>query len=150
MAESRDRVFHHVPSQPYSSSSSSSFSSIPAPATVAICSNTASVTSELQLADNLTGPSYSSGATFKNLEGEPAIYFAFPDLSIRVTSQYRLLFSVVDLGRSEVVAEVLSEPFTAYHAKTFPGMQETSPLARHLADQGLRLPVRNNLRRKKS
>lgn len=105
----------------------------------------------------------------------PAGYFIFPDLSVRHEGSYRLSFnlfeelkntadadadestnpSVVQTLRSPGMAdvrhvhfrlEVKSEPFQVYSAKKFPGLAESTPLSRAVADQGCRVRIRRDVR----
>lgn len=46
----------------------------------------------------LIGSLVSSPALLKNLQGQKGNYFAFPDLSVRMTGRYRLHFSLVHLA----------------------------------------------------
>ncbi|KAI8142806.1 velvet factor [Fennellomyces sp. T-0311] len=73
----------------------------------------------------LLGPLVCSGSAYRGLDQQRGIYFSFPDLSIRLSGSYRLHFNLMLLGsRSEtVIADVYSDPFTVYTAKTFPGME---------------------------
>ncbi|CAO3621777.1 unnamed protein product [Mucor fragilis] len=97
----------------------------------------------------LIGSLVSSPSLLKDLNNDKAYYFAFPDLSIRMTGLYRLQFSLIHLARNKVIQEVFSDPFTVFSAKSYPGMKESSPLSRHLAKQGLKLTVRTQVRPKK-
>ncbi|KAI8876352.1 hypothetical protein K501DRAFT_338147 [Backusella circina FSU 941] len=97
----------------------------------------------------LSGSLVSSANCLKDQNNKNGYYFAFPDLSIHMTGQYRLQFSFVHLERTEVLTQVFSDPFTVYSAKTYPGMKESSSLSRHLAKQGLKLTVRTQTRSKK-
>ncbi|KAI8646238.1 velvet factor-domain-containing protein [Parasitella parasitica] len=97
----------------------------------------------------LLGSLVSSPSLLKDLNNDKAYYFAFPDLSIRMTGQYRLQFSLLHLARNKIIQEIFSDPFTVYSAKLYPGMKETSLLSRHLAKQGLKLTVRTQVRPKK-
>lgn len=46
----------------------------------------------------LIGSLVSSSTLLKDMHGEKGYYFAFPDLSVRMTGEYRLLFSLVHLA----------------------------------------------------
>ncbi|KAF9360581.1 hypothetical protein BGX26_008724 [Mortierella sp. AD094] len=93
--------------------------------------------------------------------GKPGWYFSFPDLSIRTEGTYTLKFSLMrfasfdfdDLGGSHastLIAEEISQPFSVYSAKKFPGMTESTELSKAFAKQGLKIPIRNDLRVRKS
>ena len=99
----------------------------------------------------------------------PAGYFIFPDLSVRHEGEYRLSFSLYEEikdpqdqdrdpapglpshhspGDSYVThrLEVTSETFTVWSAKKFPGLTESTPLSRTVADQGCRVRIRRDVR----
>ncbi|KAI7818357.1 velvet factor-domain-containing protein [Gamsiella multidivaricata] len=94
-------------------------------------------------------------------EGVPGWYFSFPDLSIRTEGVYTLKFSLMRFGSfdfmnnddghaSGLVAEETSDPFTVFSAKKFPGMTESTELSKAFAKQGLKIPIRNDLRARKA
>ncbi|KAG0250660.1 hypothetical protein BG011_008191 [Mortierella polycephala] len=95
-----------------------------------------------------------------NEMGRSGWYFTFPDLSIRTEGVYTLKFSLMRLdsfecegnnnNHSNIVAEEMSGPFTVYSAKKFPGMTESTELSKAFAKQGLKIPIRNDLRIRKS
>jgi hypothetical protein len=47
----------------------------------------------------LIGSLVSSPELLRDLENVKAYYFSFPDLSVRMTGQYRLQFSLIHLAR---------------------------------------------------
>ncbi|KAF9419169.1 hypothetical protein BGZ94_009507 [Podila epigama] len=98
-----------------------------------------------------------------NEHGVQGWYFSFPDLSIRTEGVYSLKFTLMRLGsfdfntpadeyndQSPVIAEATSQPFTVFSAKKFPGMTESTPLSKAFARQGLKIPIRNDLRVRKN
>jgi len=82
-----------------------------------------------------------------NAEGS---FFAFPDLSCRSQGRYRLRFSFMrvdpvsspDGTISQVVAHVMSDIFTVYSAKDFPGMKPSTPLTLTLKQQGVAIQAK--------
>ncbi|CEG64376.1 hypothetical protein RMATCC62417_01357 [Rhizopus microsporus] len=106
----------------------------------------------------LMGSLVSSPSLLKNAKNEPGLYFAFPDLSIRTEGRYTLRFSLMKLAnsdfqenaKSKIVAQVFSDPFTVYSAKKFPGMTESTELSKIFAKQGLKIPIRNDVRARKT
>ncbi|KAF8932583.1 hypothetical protein BGZ58_006919 [Dissophora ornata] len=109
----------------------------------------------------LMGAVVVSPILLNNERGEPGWYFSFPDLSIRTEGVYTLKFSLMrfaffdfdDLGGSHastIIAEELSQPFTVFSAKKFPGMTESTELSKAFAKQGLKIPIRNDLRVRKT
>ncbi|TPX60953.1 hypothetical protein PhCBS80983_g01472 [Powellomyces hirtus] len=73
----------------------------------------------------------------------------FPDLSIRTSGQYLLKFSLYDISQdaSHAMAFAISDVISVYPPKTFPGMTESSQLAKCLARQGIKLHIRSDMRR---
>ena len=82
--------------------------------------------------------------------GIEGCFFTFPDLSCRTPGKYRLKFNLVVLNPREITtghvskvkAAVLSDVFTVYNAKDFPGMQASSALARRLREQGCLIGIK--------
>ncbi|ORX84861.1 hypothetical protein K493DRAFT_269438 [Basidiobolus meristosporus CBS 931.73] len=106
----------------------------------------------------LMGSLVSSPNILKNPDGEQGCYFCFPDLSIRTEGRYCLKFSLMKLGgddclseaKSDIISQTFSEPFTVYSAKKFPGMTESTELSKAFARQGLKIPIRNDVRPRKA
>ncbi|KAF9905543.1 hypothetical protein EC991_001573 [Linnemannia zychae] len=109
----------------------------------------------------LMGSLVVSPILLNNPEGVPGWYFSFPDLSIRTEGTYTLKFSLMRFGSfdfsssedgqaSMLVAEEISEPFQVFSAKKFPGMTESTELSKAFAKQGLKIPIRNDLRIRKA
>ncbi|CAO3683290.1 unnamed protein product [Umbelopsis ramanniana] len=106
----------------------------------------------------LMGSLVSSPSLLKNPQGKQGLYFAFPDLSIRTEGRYTLKFSLIKLtsndfvtdAKANVIAQVFSEPFMVYSAKKFPGMTESTELSKAFARQGLKIPIRNDVRTRKA
>ncbi|KAF9933245.1 hypothetical protein FBU30_006013 [Linnemannia zychae] len=109
----------------------------------------------------LMGSLVVSPILLNNPEGVPGWYFSFPDLSIRTEGTYTLKFSLMRFGSfdfsssedgqsSMLVAEEISEPFQVFSAKKFPGMTESTELSKAFAKQGLKIPIRNDLRVRKA
>ncbi|KAF9128254.1 hypothetical protein BGW39_005227 [Mortierella sp. 14UC] len=95
-----------------------------------------------------------------NEDNQMGWYFSFPDLSVRTEGVYTLKFSLMQFANfdfderggshaSMLIAEETSEPFTVYSAKKFPGMTESTELSKAFARQGLKIPIRNDLRVRK-
>lgn len=83
--------------------------------------------------------------------GQVGCFFSFNDLSCRTPGDYRLSFSVSALPTLEEsragvryprMTDIMSDVFKAYNAKLFPGMTESSALARALKEQGCNISVR--------
>ncbi|KAJ1978990.1 hypothetical protein H4R34_003005 [Dimargaris verticillata] len=106
----------------------------------------------------LMGSLVSSPSLLKDTKGEQGCYFCFPDLSIRTEGRYTLKFSLIRLDSNSTlterpprtIADVYSDVFTVYSAKKFPGMTESTELSKTFARQGLKIPIRNENRPRKS
>ncbi|KAG0208555.1 hypothetical protein BGX33_006185 [Mortierella sp. NVP41] len=96
-----------------------------------------------------------------NEDNQLGWYFTFPDLSVRTEGVYTLKFSLMQFANfdfdehggshaSMLIAEETSEPFTVYSAKKFPGMTESTELSKAFAKQGFKIPIRNDLRVRKT
>jgi hypothetical protein len=48
-----------------------------------------------------------------------------------------------------IISTALSEPFTVYNSKKFPGMLESTELSKKFAQQSVRVPKRNEVRGKR-
>lgn len=98
----------------------------------------------------LEGRLIASANVARDLDQSPACFFVFTDLSIRQEGQFRLEFKLIAIsqGAGNVITQAVTEPFTIYSPRRFPGMTESTPLAKHLAKQGLQVPVRNDVRRR--
>ncbi|KAH8926387.1 hypothetical protein BT69DRAFT_1215328, partial [Atractiella rhizophila] len=84
----------------------------------------------------------------KDLDGSSSVYFAFPDLSLRVEGTFKLkfvLFEMLEYGAISV-ASCYSADFKVLSPKLFPGMSESTLLTRHIAEQGFKLRVRKKNR----
>ncbi|CAJ2511551.1 Uu.00g071760.m01.CDS01 [Anthostomella pinea] len=96
---------------------------------------------------------------------DPAGYFLFPDLSVRHEGRYRLVFSLYELikegadldrdsplrvdgdpGDASHRMDLKSTDFTVFSAKKFPGLKESTPLSRTVAEQGCRVRIRRDVR----
>ncbi|KAJ2766612.1 hypothetical protein IWQ57_004290, partial [Coemansia nantahalensis] len=100
---------------------------------------------------NLIGTTVAQGAKLQGLDGQPGVFFVFPDLSIRKDGTYRLQFSFFNLegeddnlltDKTDIPAKAFTDVFRVYSAKQFPGMMESTPLSKHFARQGVKIPVR--------
>lgn len=79
--------------------------------------------------------------------GDLGSFFCFPDISCRTPGQYRLKFSLLTIdprpnARAPVKCELLSDVFQTFPAKGFPGMSESSALAKALRSQGCNIPTK--------
>ncbi|KAI9823791.1 MAG: hypothetical protein M1819_001138 [Sarea resinae] len=77
-------------------------------------------------------------------------FFCFPDLSCRTHGQYRLRFVLMRLepmdlqpgGFTPIITHIMSDVFTVFTAKDFPGMRASTPLTVALKRQGCAISVK--------
>ncbi|EPT00046.1 hypothetical protein FOMPIDRAFT_1060568 [Fomitopsis schrenkii] len=97
-----------------------------------------------------TGSVVSSLYHLKDTEagGADAGFFVFPDLSVRTEGSYRLKLSLFEVVGNCVdhCKSIFSAPFYVYTAKKFPGMEESTLLSCSLADQGIKIRIRKDIR----
>ncbi|KAJ3068049.1 hypothetical protein HK102_007273, partial [Quaeritorhiza haematococci] len=98
-----------------------------------------------------TGSIVSSLYRLKDNNNKDGAFFVFPDLSVRMEGSYRLKFSLFEIVNTEIhyLTSVISEVFDVYPAKRFPGMDESTPLSKSFAEQGLKIRIRKETRPKK-
>ncbi|KAJ4294024.1 hypothetical protein N0V90_007713 [Kalmusia sp. IMI 367209] len=98
----------------------------------------------------LMGQLVASPSVAKDEHDSEGCFFCFPDLSCRTHGRYRLRFVLMRIdpmnlhvgGFSPILTEVLSDVFTVYTAKDFPGMRPSSALTRALKLQGCNIQVK--------
>ncbi|KAF9044764.1 hypothetical protein BDZ89DRAFT_1155565 [Hymenopellis radicata] len=75
-------------------------------------------------------------------------FFVFPDVSVRTEGSYRLKLSLFEVTGNMVkhCKSVFSTPFYVYTAKKFPGMEQSTQLSVSLADQGIKIRIRKDIR----
>ncbi|KDQ11198.1 hypothetical protein BOTBODRAFT_177452 [Botryobasidium botryosum FD-172 SS1] len=100
-----------------------------------------------------TGSVVSSLYHLKDTEnnGQDAGFFVFPDLCVRTEGSYRLKLNLYEVVDSQVhhCKSIFSKPFYVYTAKKFPGMEESTQLSISLADQGIKIRIRKDIRVRK-
>ncbi|KAJ1953513.1 hypothetical protein IWQ62_005974, partial [Dispira parvispora] len=94
----------------------------------------------------LSGSLVSSVHNLRDINGKRGAFFVFPDLSIRLEGTYRLKFHLYELVGHTVYYcdQVVSNPFTVYSPKRFPGMAKSTLLSRTFANQGLKIRIRTD------
>ncbi|KAK0708269.1 velvet factor-domain-containing protein [Lasiosphaeris hirsuta] len=99
---------------------------------------------------DLTGTVVSSLYSLKDTDNSQGGFFVFGDLSVRREGEYRLQFTLYEIKQDDfecwLLARVVSEKFTVYAQKHFPGMMESTFLTRSFSDQGVRLRLRKDSR----
>ncbi|KAF3804910.1 Velvet complex subunit 2 [Colletotrichum gloeosporioides] len=109
---------------------------------------------------NLIGSLASSAFRLSDTEDNVGIWFVMQDLSVRTEGLFRLRFSfvsvakragqpsaagsLVNMGKSNVLAQCWSDVFQVYSAKKFPGVCESTPLSKCFAHQGIKIPIRKD------
>lgn len=100
----------------------------------------------------LTGSLASSIHRLKDTVNTEGGFFVFGDLSIRHEGRFRLRFTLYDREENKshpsyvYVSELISNTFTVFSPKSFPGMTESSFLTRTFSDQGVKLRLRKDSR----
>ncbi|KAL2050025.1 hypothetical protein ABVK25_009752 [Lepraria finkii] len=96
----------------------------------------------------LVGTLVSSLHRLKDVDNTDGGFFVFPDLSVKIEGQFRLRFSLFDMGKTRVhyIKSVMSMPFTVFSHKAFPGLSESTFLSRSFGDQGVKLRIRKEPR----
>jgi len=104
-----------------------------------------------EVQENLTGAMVSSAHMAVDAQEDLGIFFVFPDLCVKTEGTFRIKFSLLKLGNGNNMAtitypktETFSDSFKVYSARKFPGMLDTTPLSRRLAEQGVKIPVRKD------
>ena len=78
------------------------------------------------------------------------VYYIFHDISCRQNGLYRLVFTLAPVDplslikgeRTPIAAETISDVFEVFSAKDFPGMKESTWLAKELKRQGATVSVK--------
>lgn len=108
----------------------------------------------------LSGGLVSSCHLLTDLNGKRGAYFVFSDLCVRVEGIFRLKVLLLDLRLAstskeaidrektdQLLASILTEPFVCQVPREWTGAQESSDLAKHFADQGIKIPIRRKARK---
>ncbi|KAH8153110.1 uncharacterized protein LAJ45_02697 [Morchella importuna] len=111
---------------------------------------TALIGVDKRLTRRLMGTLVSSPFVGQDEEGKEGCFFCFPDLSCRTHGKYRLRFVLMRLepsdlrpeGYTPIITEAMSEVFTVYTAKEFPGMRPSTELTKALKLQGCAISVK--------
>ncbi|KAF4123344.1 Velvet factor [Geosmithia morbida] len=112
---------------------------------------------------NLIGSVAASAFCLVDTRGREGIWFVLQDLSVRLEGKYKLKFSFVNIsrpgpgtglrdrpatminrGRTPILASCFSESFQVFSAKKFPGVCESTPLSKTFAGQGIKIPIRKD------
>ncbi|WPH01159.1 Hypothetical protein R9X50_00399400 [Acrodontium crateriforme] len=104
---------------------------------------------------NLIGSLTVNASRLNDIEGKSGYWFVLQDLSVRTEGFFRLKMNFVNLGRADntlnrgsapVLASIFSDKFQVYSAKKFPGVIESTPLSKCFAGQGIKIPIRKDMK----
>ena len=98
----------------------------------------------------LMGTLVASPYQAKDEHGIAGTFFVFPDLSCRSPGKYRLRYKLLRVDPTNMtpgavhgsVASIVTDIFSVYSAKDFPGMRASSALLKSLRRQGLNVGVK--------
>ena len=96
----------------------------------------------------LVGSLASSLHRLKDLDNNDGGFFVFGDISVKIEGIFRLKFTLFEILAGQVVSlqTIVSEEFTVYSAKNFPGMSESTLISRSFGDQGVRIRIQKENR----
>ncbi|KAK9235837.1 velvet factor, partial [Lipomyces kononenkoae] len=102
--------------------------------------------------ETLAGTLVSSLHRVRDSNDREGGYFVFGDLSIKLEGRFRLQFNLFEMLESvpyvyigaqvEFITSTISDVFTVYSSRQFPGVLESTSLSRQFSDQGVRLRLR--------
>ncbi|ORY02696.1 hypothetical protein K493DRAFT_194001, partial [Basidiobolus meristosporus CBS 931.73] len=94
----------------------------------------------------LAGTLVSSLYKLRDIDQSENGFFVFPDISVRLEGRFRLRFNLYEIVNQSAVhiCSVVSDVFTVYSPKLFPGMSESTALSRIFSDQGVRIRIRKD------
>ncbi|KAJ6440569.1 velvet factor [Purpureocillium lavendulum] len=100
--------------------------------------------------NNLVGSLASSIHQLRDTDNVEGGFFIFGDLSVKREGRFRLLFTLYERDHHSAipsfnyVSELVTNTFTVYSTKRFPGMTGTTPLTRVFSDQGVKVRLRRD------
>ena len=96
----------------------------------------------------LVGSLVSSLHRLKDSDNNDGGFFVFGDISVKIEGVFRLKFTLFEILAGQVVSlqTIVSDEFTVYSAKNFPGMSESTFISRSFGDQGVRIRIRKENR----
>ncbi|XJO72017.1 hypothetical protein BDV3_001426 [Batrachochytrium dendrobatidis] len=109
-----------------------------------------------QIVSSLFGSTMSTCFCLSNLDGHVGAYFLFPEICLRLEGVYKLRFTLFDIlgctaqAPQRSIATLLSNSFTSYNPRIFPGMQKSPDLVHHFLRQGAPVLVRSKAPSKKT
>lgn len=94
---------------------------------------------------NLIGSTVLNAFSLLNDRHEQGIWFILGDLSVRIEGEFKLKLNLLDLSTDRSIS-AFSNTFKVYSAKKFPGVVDSMPLGRVFASQGVKIPIRREMR----
>lgn len=98
----------------------------------------------------LVGSLASSVHRLRDTDNVDGGFFVFGDLSVKQEGRYRLRFTLYERDESHSVpsfhfiGELITNVFTVFPAKLFPGMADSTALTRAFSDQGVKVRLRKD------
>ncbi|ORY34163.1 hypothetical protein LY90DRAFT_459971, partial [Neocallimastix californiae] len=95
----------------------------------------------------LLGTTVASMQRLKDLDGSHGSFFIFYDLSVPIEGTFRLKYSLYEMKQGKTIYRTcaISEPFTVFSYKNFPGYKESSALAKYFAEQGVKIKIKKDV-----
>ncbi|KND88593.1 hypothetical protein TOPH_06745 [Tolypocladium ophioglossoides CBS 100239] len=99
----------------------------------------------------LVGSHASSVHRLRDTENIEGGFFVFGDLSVKREGRFRLRFTLYERDQHSsmpsfyFVSELITNIFTVFPTKLFPGMADSTPLTRTFSDQGVKVRLRKDL-----
>lgn len=102
----------------------------------------------LPIQDYMSGSTVSSLYRLRDVDNSDGGFFVFGDLAVKKEGKFKLRFSLFEIvdGQVENKRTVLSDTFTVYIPKRFPGPVEATFLSRTFSDQGVKMRIRKEHR----
>ncbi|KAI8969981.1 velvet factor-domain-containing protein [Mycotypha africana] len=96
----------------------------------------------------LSGSPVSSLHRLRDIDNSEGGYFVFGDLAVKKEGKFKLRFSLFEMIEGEVrnCRTLLSDTFTVYIPKHYPGSVEATFLSRTFSDQGVKMRIRKEHR----
>lgn len=98
----------------------------------------------------LVGSHASSVHRLRDTDNVEGGFFVFGDLSVKREGRFRLRFTLYERDQNSstpsfyFVSELITNVFTVFPTKLFPGMADSTPLTRTFSDQGVKVRLRKD------
>lgn len=98
--------------------------------------------------DYLSGTTVSSLYRLRDVDNSDGGFFVFGDLAVKKEGKFKLRFSLFEIVEGQVQNRktILSDTFTVFIPKHFPGPFEATFLSRTFSDQGVKMRIRKEHR----